>query len=181
MQKYLNEGTIVLTIGFCAFCYFVYLGINRNPIKGAEDLTNIVGIYSDHSFRDNTGYKSMGREYYIWIEGYSNRFQIPADYLAAFQKDLFDLKVKEGDRILVSFAKSQGDRINSTKDVLLTSVRVNGYTYLDKNDVLKIENTTFNSNSEFFIGLIFLGTGLIVYIRHRIKSKKRKPRLNKNA
>lgn len=172
MQKHFNEGTIILTLAILAFCYFVYQGVNREFIHSEDDLLSVEGRYTDHTFLDNTGFKNMGREYYIWIEGYSNRFQIPANYLSVFQKSLFELKVKEGNEISISFAKTQNDNINSTNDVFLTSVRVNGFTFLNKNDVLNIEDKLSASNSDFYLGLMYLVVGLIAFIRHRLKRKK---------
>ena len=172
MHKYFNEGNIILTLGILAFCYFVYQGVNRDFIKSEQDLIRVEGRYTHHTFLDNTGFKNMGREYYIWIEGFSNRFQVPANYLSVFQKALFEQKVKKGDKISIGYAKTQNDKINSTEDVFLTSIRVNGFTYLNKNEVLKIEDELSNSNSDFYIGLMYLAMGLIVFIRHRIKRKK---------
>lgn len=106
MQKYLNEGNIILTLGILAFCYFTFQGLNRDFITSEQDLINVEARYTHHTFLDNTGYKNMGREYYIWIEGFSNRFQVPANYLSVFQKALFNQKVKKGDKILISYAKT---------------------------------------------------------------------------
>tara|TARA_B110000093_G_scaffold176796_1_gene212771 strand:+ start:610 stop:1140 length:531 start_codon:yes stop_codon:yes gene_type:complete len=175
MQKHFNEGNIILTLGILAFCYFSYQGLTRDFIESEKDLSKIEGKYSHHTFLDNTGFKNMGREYYIWIEGYSNRFQVPANYLGVFQKALFEQKVNKGDKISISYSKFQSDKINSTEDVFLTSVRVNGFTYLNKNAVLKIEDELSNSNSDFYIGLMYLAAGLFVFIRHRLKRKKLMP------
>lgn len=171
MQKYFNEGNIILTLGILAFCYFVYQGVNRDFANSKEDLIDVESRYIRHTFLDNTGFKNMGREYYIWIEGFSNRFQVPANYLRVFQKALFEQKVKKGDIISISYAKFQNDKINSTEDVFVTSVIVNGFTYLNKNEVLKIEDELSNSNADFYIGLMYLAVGLIVFIRHRLKRK----------
>lgn len=175
MQKYFNEGNITLTLGILAFSYFVYQGVNRDFIKSEQDLINVEGRYTHHTFLDNTGFKNMGREYYIWIEGYSNRFQVPANYLAVFQKALFEQKVKKGDKISISYARTQNDRINSSEDVFLTSVRISEITYLNKNEVLKIEDKLSKSNSDFYIGLMYLVAGLSVFIKHRLKRKKLMP------
>lgn len=175
MQKYFNEGNIILTLGILSFCYFVYQGVNRDFLKSEQDLINVEGRYTHHTFLDNTGFKNMGREYYIWIEGYSNRFQIPANYLGVFQKALFEQKVNKGDKILISYARTQIDRINSNEDIFLTSLRINGFTYLNKNEVLKIEDKLSKSNSDFYIGLMYLVAGLIVFIRYRLKRKKLMP------
>ena len=173
MQKYFNEGNIIFSLGIFAFCYFVYQGVNRDSLKSEKDLISVEGRYTHHKFLDNTGFKNMGHEYYIWIEGYSNRFQVPANYLGVFQKELFEQKVKKGDNISISYAKTQNDRINSNEDVFLTSVSVNGFTYLDKNEILVIEDKLSKSNSDYYIGLMYLVAGLIVFIRHRIKRKNK--------
>ncbi len=171
MQKHLNEGNIILTLGILAFCYFMYQGINRDFINSKKSLTSVEGKYIRHTFLDNAGLKNMGHEYYIWIEEYSNKFQIPANYLGAFQKTLFEQQVRKGDKISISYAKTQNDKINSNGDVFLTSVRVNGFTYLNKNDILKIEAKLSKSNSDYYIGLMYLATSLVVFVRHKIKRK----------
>ena len=130
---------------------------------------DIRSTYSKHSFLENAGYRGIGKEYYIWLQDYSNPFQIRADYVAGFDKDLFELKVKEGDKIKLSVTNKDKSRLNSTENIPITSVSVNGRTYLEKDTVMKVENSFYHRNLEYLVGLFWLVCGLGVFIRERIK------------
>ena len=173
MKKHFNDGNIAMVAGILAFCYFLYLGLNREHISGTSDLVSIEGTYERHSFLDKSGYKSQTHQYYIWIVGYGNPFQIKADYLSIFNKVAFEHRVRKGDRIKITYPKFHQPRINTENTVFLTSVRVNDYTYLNKTDTLSLEQGHFQSNSDYYIGLMFLAFGIFGFVRYRLKRKTR--------
>ena len=59
------------------------------------------------------------------------------------------------------------ESLDSEKNIQVTSVEVEGNTYLDKNEVLEIEKDIASFNEDYFIGVGFLIAGLFGYLRKR--------------
>lgn len=165
IKKYLNNRYFALFLGITAFIYFFYSGLTRGRIESENDLREIHGRFSRYSFKDNTGFKKEGHEYYIWIDGYSNRFQIKADYLGVFKSGAFVLNVTPGDEIELTIPKSQATKLNTNKSVLVTSISTRRTTYLNKKEALRIERDIADSNADFLLAGGFLIVGLLAYIR----------------
>lgn len=172
MKKYLNEGYLGLFLGVLAFLYFLHSGLTKEKITSNNDLREIRGNYLRHSFKDNTGFKNMGYEYYIWAEPYTNAFQIKADYLKLFNSQTFLSRVNKGDKIIFTIPKRQIEKLNSDEKVFVTSIEIEGRTYLNKNIVLEIEKDLATSIADYFIGSVYLIAGLFVYFRRRLKLVK---------
>ena len=167
MKKYLTEGHFGLLFGVIAFFYFLYTGLTREKIKSEDDLTEVHGKFSDYSFKDNAGHKRQGHEYYIWIDGYQNAFQIKADYLGIFKGIEFITTVRRGDDIQFTIPKFLTNKLNSDENVFVTSIKVKRTTYLSKDKTLEIEKGVASSYADFFLAGGFLIVGLVVYIRKR--------------
>ncbi len=167
MKKYLTEGHFGLLFGITAFVYFLYTGLTREKIESEDDLTEVNGKFLNYSFKDNTGHKRLGHEYYIWIDSYQNAFQIKADYLGIFKGIGFINNVRPGDNIEFTIPKFLTKKLNSGENVFVTSVKVKRLTYLSKDKTLEIENELATSYSDFFLAGGFLIVGLVVYIRKR--------------
>jgi hypothetical protein len=167
MKKYLHEKYFGLLMGVIAFIYFSYQGLTREKIESENDLTEVTGKLLRYSFKDNTGHKRQGHQYYIWIDGYQNAFQVKADYLGVFKGMEFMTTVRPGDNIIFTIPKYQVKKLNSDDNVIVTSIRVRRTTYLRKDNVLEIENGISTSYAEFLLAGFFLIIGLIVYIRRR--------------
>jgi len=167
MNKYLNEGYFGLLCGIVALIYFSYQGLAREKIKSKDDLTDVQGNFLNYSFRDNTGYKSQGHQYYIWIDGYQNPFQIKADYLGIFKGIEFITTVRRGDNVQFTIPKFQANKLNSDEHVFVTSIKVKRSTYLSMDKTLEIEKAIAASYADFFLAGGFFIVGLVVYIRNR--------------
>jgi hypothetical protein len=167
MKKYLTEGHFGLLFGVTAFIYFLYTGLTREKIKSEDDLTEVHGKFLNYSFKDNTGRRRQGHEYYIWIDSYQNAFQIKADYLGIFKGVEFITTVRRGDDIQFTIPKFQTNKLNSDENVFVTSIKVKRTTYLSKDKTLEIEKGVASSYADFFLAGGFLVVGLVVYIRKR--------------
>jgi len=167
MNKYLTEGHFGLLFGVTAFIYFLYIGLTREKIESENDLTEVHGKFSNYSFKDNTGNKRQGHQYYIWIDSYRNTFQIKADYLKIFNGVEFITTVRRGDDIKFTIPKFQTNKLNSDENVFVTSIKVKRTTYLSKDKTLQMEKEIASSYLEFFLAGGFLIVGLVVYIRKR--------------
>jgi hypothetical protein len=167
MKKYLNEGYFGLLCGVVALIYFSYQGLTREKIKSKDDLTEVQGNFLDYSFKDNTGYKRLGHQYYIWIEGYQNPFQIKADYLGIFKGVEFITTVRRGDKVQFTIPKFEANKLNSDENVFVTSIKVKRSTYLSMDKTLEIENEILSSYADYFLAGGFFLVGLVVYIRKR--------------
>lgn len=167
MKNYLNEGFFGLLFGIVAFVYFSYQGLAREKIESEEDLVLVHGSFMNYSFKDNTGYRRQGHQYYIWIDSYRNAFQIKADYLGIFKGVEFMTTVRQGDIIQFTIPKFQTIKLNSDKNVFVTSIKVKRSTYLSKSETLEIERGLATSYADFFLAGGFLIVGLVVYLRKR--------------
>ncbi|GAA4425328.1 hypothetical protein GCM10023188_06160 [Pontibacter saemangeumensis] len=167
MKRFLNEGHLALLFGLTAFTYFLYIGLTKESITSPKDLVEIEGTYEKHSFKDNTGFKNFTHEYYIWTDNHRNTFQVKADYLHIFNRKDFLSNVNQGDKIKFTIPSKSVKSLDSEKNIHVTSVEVEGKTYLDKNRVLEIEKKIASSNEDYFIGAGFLIIGLFGYLRKR--------------
>jgi len=141
MKKYLQDKYLGLffCIGFSI--YFTYDFVTKERIESEDDLIEVQGKLVDYSFKEGTGRKRMGHEYYISLDSYSNQFQIKADYLDKFNAFDFVTLVRPGDDVTFTIPKCQFEKLNSNDKVLVTSIRVKRRTYLDKRDVLENEKS----------------------------------------
>jgi len=167
MKKYLTEGHFGLLFGVIAFIYFLYAGLTREKIESVDDLIEVQGNFLNYSFKDNTGHKRQGHQYYIWIDSYKNAFQIPADYLGVFKGIEFTTTVRRGDNVQFTIPKFHTNRLNSDENVFVTSIKVKRSTYLSKDKTLEIEKRNNASYTDFFLAGLFLIVGLVVYVRKR--------------
>lgn len=167
MKKYLTEGHFGLLFGVIAFIYFLYTGLTKEKIDSENDLTEVRGKFSNYSFKDNTGHKRQGHQYYIWIDRYQNAFQIKANYLSVFKGVEFITTVRPGDDIQFTIPKFQANKLNSDENVFVTSIKVKRAIYLSKDKTLEIEKGIASSYDDFFLAGLFLTVGLVVYIRKR--------------
>lgn len=169
MKKYLNEGVLGFIIGVVAFPYFIYSGLTREKITSDEDLVEIRTSYLRHSFVDNEGFKNFTHQYYIWTENQKLSFQVKPDYLRIFNKADFIKTVVQGDTLTFTVPKGQLNKSGTDDHYFVTSIESEGTIYLDKNEVLRIERKSSSSNSDYYIGTMFLVVGLFVYLRWRLR------------
>ncbi len=167
MNKYLSEKYFALVMGITAFLYYSYAGLTRERIESEDDLTEIQGKFVKYSFKDRTGYKRIGHQYYIWIEGYINAFQVKADYLRIFKARAFASQVAQGDILRFTIPKTHLDRLDTDNNVFVTSIGKRRIVYLDQDEVIKIENELASSYGDFILAGGFLIVGLVVFMRKR--------------
>ncbi len=167
MKKYLNEAHFGLLLGICVFIYFLYTGLTREKITSDKDLSEIKGTYSNHSFKDNTGFRNFTHQYYIWTNEYPNAFQIKADYLSLFDSVKFALDLKPGDSITITIPTRLKTKLNSTDNIFATSVETRNTTYLDQTKTLEKEKRFAEDNFDYVIAIIALISGIFTYFRRR--------------
>lgn len=169
IKKYLTEGNFGLFFGIAAFSYFLCTGLTREKLTSEKDLVEIEGNYLKHSFKDNKGFKNFTHEYYIWTDNYKNAFQVTADYLILFNRKDFLAKVNQGNNVKFTIPKNLIGKLNLEENVFVTSIVVEGSTYLDSQEVLERERKLATSNADYYIGTGCLMAGLFVYFRRRLK------------
>ena len=159
MTKYLQDKYLGLIFCIAFSIYFTYEFFTKDKIESDDDLIEIQGQFLDYSFKDGTGRKRMGHEYYIHLDNYINQFQIKADYLNDFKSIDFVTKVRMGDKVIFTIPVSEKSKLNSADNVFVTSIKVKGKTYLDKNKVIETERSY-----ELLYGAFgFLILGLILF------------------
>ncbi|MEQ9219873.1 MAG: hypothetical protein RLO17_17595 [Cyclobacteriaceae bacterium] len=162
-MKYLIDRNFrtLLLIGMGVYFIVEHLTHER-PISTA-DLIDLNGKVSHYSFQDYTGWKKMGKQYYVYLDEYPNKFQISANYLGFFNKARFELNFKSGERIKLTIPKYQEHLIGTEDAVFLTSFSINGSQYLSKKETLEFEKESESSNSDYILGTVFIALGTLEY------------------
>jgi hypothetical protein len=152
------------TFSVLAALFFFYHQLSRDTIKTDADLLKIDGIVMNYSFADKQNGRGILHQYYIWLDGYTNAFQIPADFLSHFEKNEFEAHVKKGDSLSVTIPRQKMAELNtSTDNIYLMSIDEGTYNYLDKAKTMKIENSGF----DIYAGIFFLVIGVGFYLFKR--------------
>lgn len=141
MAKYSQDRYFGLIFCVAFSFYFTYEFFTKDKVESEKDLMEIEGQLADYSFRDGTGHRRMGHEYYILLSNYSNVFQIKADYLNDFKALDFISMVNKGNKVTLTIPKSQEKYLNTKDNVFVTSIKVKRKTYLDKNKVIDSEQS----------------------------------------
>jgi len=84
----------------------------------------------------------------------------------------FITNVQPGDIVLFTIPKNQQKQLDTSDNVSVTSIESGGRIYLKKNEVLEIEKELATSNSDYFIGTMYLAAGLVVFFRRRFRQPK---------
>lgn len=126
----------------------MFTGVTRDKITSGNDLFEVKGTYLTHSFKDNAGFKNFTHQYYIWTKEYSNAFQVKADYLRIFKGQDFITEIRRENILVLSIPKHLEKKLDSPDNVFVTSIESAGRIYLNKDEVLKIEQGLAASNSE---------------------------------
>ena len=163
MTVHSNRDYSGLVLGIIISICFVYSGITKEKIESSKDLTSINGKFVKASFLD----KGAVRQYYFWIDGYRNAFQISAEYLKIFNKNEFIVKLSPGDEMMVTIPKRLYTALDTDEILFVTSIQVGKVMYLDKDKVLKIEKKLAASNTEFYAAGVSLILGFILFIKKR--------------
>jgi hypothetical protein len=159
MTKYLQDRYLGLIFCIAFSIYFTYEFFTGDKVESEDDLIEIEGRLADYSFKDGTGYKRIGHEYYLLLDNYSNVFQIKADYLNDFKALDFISTVNKGNKVSFTIPRSQQKNLNTKENVLVTSIKVKRKTYLDKNNVIETEQ----SYTLLYGAFGFLVLGLLIF------------------
>lgn len=161
-MRYLKDKYIrgFLLIGMGVFT--IIMDFTHERPLSSKELFDLSGNISMYSFEENTGIRRNGYEYYIYLEGYSTKFQIKADYLHFFDKNHFILSFKSGSPTHLSIPKYQENLIGTEEKVFLTSLSINGFEYLSKTEVIKRETKLSSSYSSYILGGVSIALGILV-------------------
>jgi hypothetical protein len=136
-------------IGF-SILYYYY---TKDKFDSESDITQIEGVLSDYSFiQESRGVK----RYYIWLEDYECTFQIPADFVYKFNEGMFYAYNLIGKFIELEISTNQLKNLKSDNYIFVLGIKSNNYTFLDRNETLKIEKSKF----VLYFGYIFIFIGL---------------------
>ena len=163
-MKYLTDRNFrtLFLIGMGIY-FIIEHSIHERP-KSTKELIDLNGRISEYSFEDNTGWRRNGHQYYIYLDGYPTKFQVKADYLGFFDKEQFENNYKQGSRVKLSIPKYQEHLVGTEGNVFLTSISVNGLEYLAKHETINREINLVSSNSDYILGGIFIGLGILVFL-----------------
>ena len=141
----------------------------KDDVKSEKDLIILTGQVSNYSFKDISKGNRMLHEYYIWINNYSNTFQIKADYIKYFRTIDFENKVLSSKTIQFTIPKYQIKELNiKEKNIYIMSIDVGYNNYLDKNKTIDIEKSII----DIFVSIGFIIVGLLWYFLRKYKLKR---------
>ncbi|ADR21935.1 hypothetical protein MATR_04310 [Marivirga tractuosa] len=144
--------------------YFIVEHEIRERPQSTEDLIDLHGTITDYSFKDNTGWRGNGRQYYIYLDGYPTKFQVKADYLRFFNKQQFEYNFKRDSRVKLSIPRYQESLVGTDENVFLTSISVNGFEFLSKDETISREITMATSNSDYILGGVSIVIGILIFL-----------------
>ncbi len=169
-MKYLTDRNFRAFLLVGMGIYFIIEHLTHERPLSTADLVDLNGKVSHYSFQDKTGWKKMGKQYYVFLDEFPNKFQISANYLRFFNKSLFEQSFKPGNRIKLSIPKYQEHLVGTEEPIFLTSFSISGHEYLSKKETLEFETASESSNSDYILGTVCMTLGIVVFFFHdRIK------------
>jgi hypothetical protein len=158
-KKFLNEKYLALFVCIGISIYFTCDFFTHEFITSPDHLIEVRGNLQDYSFQENPGGWRRPRtfQYYLYLDNYSNTFQIPASWLPYFKAPNFVAKARPGDRIVLKIPKRQQSQLNTDENILVAAIRLKNTHYLRAADV--IENEEPNGPLYVAIGVLVFGLG----------------------
>lgn len=156
--KFLTKNFIY--IFFFAFGLYNVISYFVEPKLKAENLTSISGSLNHYDFKVNSsGFKKpKTHEYYIYLNEYPSKFQIPAIFLNYFSENDFKLNMHEKDELAFGIRKNDLPKLESkTEKILIYSLKKGNQVYLNKPFTLKESNST----SDLVFGVILMILSII--------------------
>ena len=155
-KKYYAFTTGTIIVGLLFFLHFV----TKPKVKSESDLYHISGQLSNYSFKDSKGARATGHQYYIWLDNYSNTFQIKADYLGFFKQKDFEKRVSQKQILNLTIPNELRSKLNTNEKIFIFSVDTDSENFLDTQKTLDKENNNF----EIYAGLSFFLFGLTYFV-----------------
>jgi hypothetical protein len=154
-----------LVFFFGATIYFLLYETVRDKIRTEEDLVYQEARVIDYEFKDQTGYRRNGHQYYLYMDNFPNKFQIPANFLQYFDKSRFIELFEPNEIVEFSIPKYQEKLLGTTDAVFLYSLKVGSLRYYYEKDTLSMEP----DNSNYYLAVLFFigGIATLIYYRHK--------------
>ena len=157
------------TVSIFAGILMLYSEFTKFEIRTEKDLCNISGELYGFSFKNKVYSKyrvkpKISHEYYIWLENYSNGFQIFSDDIDFFKAKKFSQSVKKGQKIYLTIQEGLRPKLNNTGEYIrILSIDTKTNNFLNKKKTIE----RINDNWLFYCGLIFIFFGVIYYFIRR--------------
>ena len=161
------KGIVLSCVILLAGLFIVGQFLLKDKVKSKNDLIEIKAALHDYSFKvekvDNTSRalrssSYLKYEYYLYLNGFGNDFQIIADFLDNFNRDIFEEEVHNGDVITVLISKNDFKNIDKDRKARIFGVSNNKITFLDYD--LSIQK--YNEDTLIYFGLVFILLGILL-------------------
>ena len=150
----------ILVTALCVFASGVLFStyLSRDRVNSNADLRLVTGRLANYSFLE--GFRGS-HKYYLYLEGYSPRFQIRADDLDLFSKYGFTRSVKNGDEITLGISnESFKKNLYSSDRVHLFSIQKGPEIFLRSDGAIQSNN----SPAPIIFGSIFLVAAMSIVV-----------------
>ena len=156
------------TIAVFVACLTLFTTLRKDSVKSSKDLMQIKGQLKDYSFRTGTRGSKI---YYLWLDHYPCTFQIPADYLACFEKTLFINSSLRNEAIQFKLSKKQNKKLHKQGEICfyINDIYANGKPFLMEACTISIEKRNYPYSITFSFLLCFAGVAFYVYRRKKKK------------
>lgn len=159
--------------GFSSLMFFIgllllILYLSKPTAKSEDDLLQIKGRLADYSFKEKQGGRGTLYLYYIWLENYSNAFQIKAGFVDYFRRFTFENKISPKEMLYFTIPKDRRNRLNNSKsEIFVMSIDSDQENFLDKKTTLRSEKYDY----DLYGAISLISIGIIWYFYRHTKSR----------
>jgi len=132
--RVLFGATVFCIVGLLFIIYY----LNRDKIQSKSDLVEISANMKDYSFAENRSIRRHTFQYYVFLHGFNNRFQIIADFVPLFNKEAFEQNIQSYEIITVYISKKDFRSLNKRYNVRVFGINSSRTAYLDIEPAMKI-------------------------------------------
>jgi hypothetical protein len=159
--KWIDKYTATV-VAIAVGLFFLYHQTTRPTLSSKNDILNIDGRITNHSFKiGGPSARATSKQYYIWLDNYPCTFQIKADFLSFFRQTLFESEIIKGAELHLTIAKDYRDKLfEKGTSIFILSASHKSTEYLSLQDTIPKENDKF----DIYVGSLFIFAGLVYYV-----------------
>ena len=166
LNKKLGSVIFCLAVGFIFLIFYMA----KEKVYSKLDLFDISASLTDYSFIEQNDFTGQSYNYYLYLDGHTNSFQIIADFAKYYDRPSFENKMKEGDVVTLEITRKDFKNLSNQKRVKVFGISGKNVIYMDPKDTIQ----QFNSQLPLFGMVTFIIIGFITLVIYldEIKTKK---------
>jgi hypothetical protein len=166
LNKKLGSAIFCLAVGFAFLIFYMA----KQKVYSKLDLFDISASLTDYSFIEHNDFTGQSYNYYLYLDGHTNTFQIIADFIKYFDRSSFENNMKVGDVVTLEITTKDFKNLNNQKRIKVFGISGKNDIFLDPKDTIQ----QFNSQLPLFgmVAFIIIGFITLVIYLDEIKTKK---------